>query len=202
MNRRVFALVAVLLWLGAPGVVRAESRAFEFSSRGASVRLTGKRPVKKRLPRTTADRIRLFTAASTTTTVSDTADDSVPTHLWLVPLVLTGAGLFTGVGMCALGSDDGSCGRSILGGLVLGMSLSLSYLRLVACAEGDDSACDDLCDDDCAEDAAARKSRARAKVAKATNVQRRPGGLRLPMGLSPAMGIVHDQAVIGLGRSF
>ncbi|MCE9670663.1 hypothetical protein LY474_22915 [Myxococcus stipitatus] len=199
MNRRVFALVAVLLWLGAPGVVRAESRAFEFSSRSASMRLLGKRSAKRQ-PWTTADRIRALASTRHATTVSDSSDTEIPAHIWLVPLILTGAGLVTGITVCVSGMDDGDCGRSVLGGLALGMALGLGYLRLVACLDANSD--DSLCEDDEEEDYGARKARARAKLAKATGLQKRAKGLRLPMGLAPSMGVVNDQAVIGLGRSF
>jgi len=200
MNRRVLALVAVLLWLGTPGVVRAESRAFEFSSRSASMRLLGKRPAKRQ-PWTTADRIRALASTRHATTVSDTSDTEIPTHVWLVPLILTGAGLITGITLCASGTGDGECGQYVLGGLALGMGLGLGYLRLVACADADPD--DALCDDDEeVEDYGARKARARAQLAKATSLQKRSKGLRLPVGLAPSMGVVNDQGVIGLGRSF
>ncbi|MCE9670662.1 hypothetical protein LY474_22910 [Myxococcus stipitatus] len=198
MNRRVFALFAVLLFLGAPGVVRAESRAFEFSSRRSSMRLLGAQPLARK-EWTTADRIRAFDAMRHATVTSTSTDPEIHTDEWLVPLILTGLGLIGGVSLCAvINGNESECGTMVLAGIGAGLVLSLGYLYVAHCVRT--SGCDT--GDEVDEDSDAGARQARAKRSRAISAQRFPRGPRLPLGLAPSMSIVNDQAVFGLGRRF
>lgn len=208
MKRRAVALSLLWLWFLSPAVARAEGRAFDFSggpSRSARLMQRSPTPVRGWMG---AGRLRSLTSASVTVT---TTEEEIPTHLWLVPLVLTGAGFFTGVAVCAVDSSSSSggdlCGKALLAGTILGASLGLGYLRLVECSqEGAD--CSAPCDDDtevCEEDATLKGSRQRAalKDARRKSQQGMPRGLHgLPLGLSPTVGFVNDRAVVGLGGHF
>jgi hypothetical protein len=166
--KKTYAAALSVLWLWAvvlaPMPALAESRTFEFSSVPRSVRL---------LQRSTGERVRGFSDVTVTTTGLDA-------HVWVVPLVLTGGGLTLGLGYCVVNRGR-ECGQAILGGLVLGASLSLGYWKLLACAE-DDAACEETYSED--EEALKRGAKA------------------LPLGLAPTVGFVRDRAVFGLGGRF
>ncbi|QSQ21977.1 hypothetical protein JY651_43690 [Pyxidicoccus parkwayensis] len=208
MKRRAVALGLLWLWFLSPAVSRAEGRAFDFSRPAPrSVHLMEPRsPWVRGL--SGGDRIRAVSPASVTVT---TTDEGIPAHLWVVPLVLTGAGLVTGITVCAVGSGGSGegefCNQSVLGGLLLGAALGLGYLYLAACADSEEG-CSEPCDEDteyCDEDEAVKGSMRRAALRdarrKAMHGMSR-GTRSLPLGLSPTVGFVNDKAVFGLGGHF
>lgn len=174
-------LCALWLWAGvlAPMTARAEGRAFEFSSKGSSVRL---------MERGTRERVRAFSDVTVTTEPG--------AHVWVVPLVLTGAGVVAGLGLCMWNEGRG-CGKAILGGLVVGGAISLAYWAALACAE-DEESCEEECsedDEDCVEDEEPPAFR-RAGLGL-------PRGARaIQLGLTPTVGFVNNRAVFGLGVRF
>ena len=190
MKRRAVAFTLLWLWFLSPAVVRAESRALDFSSGTRSARLLDRgTPLMRGWAG--GNRVRALSSASVTGTEEEPL---IPTHVWLVPLILTGAGFITGLALCvAAGAGDRECDSILLGGLALGAAAGLTYLLILACAGG---ACSEECteeDEDCVEvEEAAKRSRSRA-------ARDRPA---LPLGLAPTVGFVNDRAVFGLGGHF
>ncbi len=208
MMKRTVASTLLCLWLLVPGVVRAESRAFDFSRPARSARLLSTRAPEARRTRGWAEagRVRAFTPASVTVT---THEVDIPTHLWLVPLILPGAGLVSGVVLCGMaGADERNkdCQTAMLVGLGLGATLGLGYLVVAACIESE-GGCSEACsedDEECLEEEDAedwKRSRARAALRGARQAARR-SPLALPLGLAPSVGVVNDRAVFGLGGRF
>ncbi|WP_171817750.1 hypothetical protein [Pyxidicoccus fallax] len=187
------------LWLLSPGVAKAEGLAFDFSRNSRSARLVGGPVPSVRGWAAAGQRVRAFTPASVTVT---TEDPAIPTHLWLVPVILTGTGLLLGVAWCAaLNSSESECNQAMLGGLALGGLASLSYFVVLACVEG---GCASECteeDEDCAEETEG-SARSRAARRKLGPPGRALGTRALPLGLSPTVGFVNDRAVFGLGGHF
>ncbi|WP_338865504.1 hypothetical protein [Myxococcus stipitatus] len=174
MKTSVPAILGLCLWLATPGaVLAAEPCALDFAQ---GLRLAR---VKERVERSSRaasqGRPRAFTI--------DMGDEEpIPTHVWLVPLILTGVGLVTGITACAADyTNDEFCQRAILGGLVVGAGLGLGYLGLVV-----DSDTDDV--EEFRHPRSPRDSR--------------KGQFGLPLGLTPSMGVVQDRAVLGLGGHF
>ncbi|MCP3064893.1 hypothetical protein LXT21_39590 [Myxococcus sp. K38C18041901] len=196
MTKHVLALAGLCLWLFTPGTVHAAPRPFDFSARhrSSALRLTSSRVARGVMAE--GHRPRALQA-------DGYEDDTfIPTHVWLVPLILTGGGLVAGIAVCASGGvGDGDCGKAILGGIVVGAALGLGYLELLA----------DLDDDEDTEDYGGCVDKASCRQAqrggprptrKAQLAPSRGPQLRLPLGLMPTVGRVNDAAVLGLGRSF
>ncbi|NVJ25007.1 MULTISPECIES: hypothetical protein [Myxococcus] len=184
MKNPVLATVGLCLWLAAPGTVLAAPRAFDFSSRAPSTRVMESRTFFGQGRMAEGNRLRALSVDGHAAT-----SDSIPTHIWLVPLILTGVGLTAGIAVCA-GYDKGGegCGTSLLTGIMLGLSLGAGYLRLVTGSDWD-------WEDD--EDGAWQaRSSSKARLASSRS---RPG---IPLGLMPSLGIVNDRAVLGLGAHF
>ncbi|MFY1829400.1 hypothetical protein ACN47A_26015 [Myxococcus fulvus] len=196
MTKHVLALAGLCLWLFTPGIVHAAPRPFDFSPRRQSTALRLTSSPLARGAMAEGNRLRALQA--------DVYEDDtfIPTHVWLVPLILTGGGLVAGIAVCASGSvGDGDCGKAILGGIVVGAALGLGYLELLA----------DLDDDEDHEDYGGCVDKASCRQAqrggprptrKAQLASSRGPQLRLPLGLMPTMGRVNDAAVLGVGRSF
>ncbi|NTX16490.1 hypothetical protein HUA74_19140 [Myxococcus sp. CA051A] len=171
MKNPVLAAVGLCLWLVTPGTVLAAPRAFDFSSRGRSTRVTESRPFFGQRLMAEGNRLRALSVDGHTS-----SSDVIPTHVWLVPLILTGAGLAAGIAVCAAHDAGGEgCGTSLLTGIMLGLSLGAGYLRLVTGSDWD-------WEDD---EAAATRTR-----------------LSLPLKLTPSLGVINDRAVLGLGGHF
>ncbi|WP_342374545.1 hypothetical protein NVS55_24710 [Myxococcus stipitatus] len=177
MKTSVPALLGLCLWLATPGaVLAAEPRALDFSQGLLLARLRERTTVAARA-QAEGGRSRAFNID-----MGD-SDDALATHIWLVPLILTGLGLVTGITVCASDyTDDDFCQRSILTGLVVGAGLGLGYLGLAADTGGDDFS--------------GELSRGRSPR------DARKGRFGLPLGMAPSMGVVQDRAVVGLGGHF
>lgn len=193
MKKRTWAAVGAALWLWmgvlAPGVARAEGRAFEFSAGSRSARLlgTGRVPVRGQ---SGAGRVRAFSDVTVTTD----SDYTVPTELWLVPAVLTGAGLLGGVAYC-MATGEYDCGDTLKAGLLLGGGLSLLFLGAQLCSDGACGGQECTGDDEpCGEEALRGSRKAGAGLPR--------GPRALPLRLSPTVGFVNDRAVFGLGGRF
>ncbi|QSQ14844.1 hypothetical protein [Myxococcus landrumensis] len=177
MKTSVPAVLGLCLWLATPGaVLAAQPRALDFAQGLQLARLRERASASHRA-RSEASRPRAFNIDM------GESEDGIPMHVWLVPLILTGVGLVTGITACAADyTNDDFCQRSILTGLVVGAGLGLGYLGLVA-----DSDTDDL---------SGELSRPRSPR------DSRKGQFGLPLGLAPSMGVVQDRAVLGLGGHF
>ncbi|AGC46264.1 hypothetical protein MYSTI_04976 [Myxococcus stipitatus DSM 14675] len=177
MKTSVPALLGLCLWLATPGaVLAAEPRALDFTQGLLLARLKERTAVAARA-QAEGGRSRAFNIDM------GESEDGIPMHVWLVPLILTGVGLVTGITACAADyTNDDFCQRSILTGLVVGAGLGLGYLGLVA-----DSDTDDL---------SGEFSRRRSPR------DSRKGQFGLPLGMAPSMGVVQDRAVVGLGGHF
>jgi hypothetical protein len=204
MKRRAIAFTWLWLSLLAPGVVRAEGRAFDFSGASRSARLLD-RPSPWVHGQAGGDRIRALSHSGVTVTPSD---EVIPTHLWVVPLVLTGVGFLGGVTWCVLesvyGGDGSECSGALLGGTVVGAMLGLGYLYLAACADSPEG-CSEGCseeDGDCIAEEAVKGSRSRAVLRDARRKLTQGAPRGLPLGLAPTVGFVNDRAVFGLGGRF
>jgi hypothetical protein len=204
MKRRAVAFTWLWLSLLAPGVVRAEGRAFDFSGASRSARLLD-RPSPWVHGQAGGDRIRALSHSGGTVT---TSEELIPTHLWVVPLVLTGVGFLGGVTWCVLesvyGGDGSECSGALLGGTVVGAMLGLGYLYLAACADSPEG-CSEGCseeDGDCIAEEAVKGSRSRAALRDARRKLTQGAPRGLPLGLAPTVGFVNDRAVFGLGGRF
>jgi hypothetical protein len=204
MKRRAVAFTLLWLSLLAPGVVRAEGRAFDFSGASRSARLLDRPSPWARGP-VGGDRIRALSHSGVTVT---TSDEVIPTHLWVVPLVLTGVGFLGGVSLCVLegayGGGSSDCSGALLGGTVVGAALGLGYLYAVACSDTPED-CSEECseeDGDCIAEEAMKGSRSRAALRDARRKLTQGAARGLPMGLAPTVGFVNDRAVFGLGGCF
>nr|AXM42945.1 hypothetical protein [Myxococcus fulvus] len=177
MKTSVPAVLGLCLWLATPGaVLAAEPRALDFAQGLRLARLREHAAAPRYRAQSEGSRPRAFT-------IDMGEEEAIPTHVWLVPLILTGVGIVTGITACAANyTNDEFCQRSILTGIVVGVGLGLGYLGLVA-----DSDPDDLDE----EFRAPRAPRASRK-----------GQFALPLGLAPSMGVVQDRAVLGLGGHF
>ncbi|MCP3169591.1 hypothetical protein [Myxococcus qinghaiensis] len=172
MKNPVLATVGLCLWLATPGTVLAAPRAFDFSSPARSTRVMESRALFGPGRLAEGNRLRALSVDGHAAT-----SEGIPTHIWLVPLLLTGVGLAAGIAVCA-GYDKGGegCGTSLLTGIMLGLSLGAGYLRLVTGSDWD-------WEDN--EEFAAPRAR-----------------FNIPLGLTPSLGIVNDRAVLGLGAHF
>ncbi|WP_163991451.1 hypothetical protein [Pyxidicoccus caerfyrddinensis] len=204
MKRRAVAFTLLWLSLLAPGIVRAEGRAFDFSGASRSARLLDRQSPWAR-GQAGGDRIRALSHSGVTVT---TSDEVIPTHLWVVPLVLTGVGFLGGVTWCALesayGGDGSDCSGALLGGTVVGALLGLGYLYAAACAESEEG-CSEECseeDEDCIAEEAVKASRSRTALRDARRKLTQGAPQGLPLGLAPTVGFVNDRAVFGLGGHF
>ncbi|MBZ4414718.1 hypothetical protein K8640_41535 [Myxococcus sp. XM-1-1-1] len=196
MTKHVLALAGLCLWLFTPGTVHAAPRPFDFSPRHQSRALRLMSSPSARGVMAEGNRLRALQA--------DVYEDDtfIPTHVWLVPLILTGGGLVAGIAVCASGAvGDGDCGKAILGGIVVGAALGLGYLELLADLE-DDEDYEDY--GGCVDQASCRQAQRGGPrpTRKAQLASSRGPQLRLPLGLMPTVGRVNDAAVLGLGRTF
>ncbi|NTX16374.1 hypothetical protein HUA76_36950 [Myxococcus sp. CA056] len=117
-------------------------------------------------------------------------------HVWLVPMVLIGAGLLLGIVICVVEEvGDGECGNSVAMGVGLGLALALGYLQVLA---GDDFSTDCSDEDSSCDADEARRSRSSRKGQQPSSRPRSS----LPRWLAPSVGVVNDSAVFGLGGHF
>ena len=162
MKRRaaVFFGVWVLLLFLTPHVARAEPRPFDFSRAPRSARLLERSAPWARAYLEQGARVRALSH-------EPEVEVGIPTHYWLVPLILTGAGLVTGVVLCGMAGADESdsfCQQAMLWGMGAGFVLGLAYVGVALCATGDLD-CSEECDEDdelCGEQMRASAARARS----------------------------------------
>lgn len=192
MKKNPVALLGLALWLTLPGAVVAAPRPFDFAPRVRTARLL-ERPQTRGMGMAEGNRIRALSHDAS-------YDSDIPTHVWLVPLILTGAGLAAGLAVCAGYEGGGSgCSSSILTGIGVGVALGLAYLRLVSGDVFDDDTLD-LCSDEDEECLSVAARRPRALKSLQTGSARTR--FTLPLGIAPSMGVVNDRAVMGLGGHF